>query len=327
VDSSTEPKDRWLEVAPEVSNPTPPVWTADIDIDATLAAVLVREQFPQFADASIATLGIGWDNAAYLFAERVVFRFPRRRIGAALIEREIALLPLLAPHLSLAIPVPRFVGRPTTSYPWPFAGSELISGRTACGVDLSDQSRMRLALPLARFLRALHAVEAAPLVERGLTGDTIGRLDPQRCVRATRERIPALAAAGIDDAGQWAEWLEQHPPLSMAENERRVVHGDLYARHIVLGADSQPVGVIDWGDLHLGDPALDLAVAYLMLPQQAHAEFRTAYGPIDERTWHAARYRAVYHAIIEINYGIHENDLQMRDIGLTALRLMRDELG
>ena len=62
-----------------------------------------------------------------------------------------------------------------------------------------------------------------------------------------------------------------------------------------------------------------------MLPVSAHAEFRAVYGPIDERTWHAARYRAVYHALIEINYGIQVNDLQMRDIGLAALRLMEEE--
>ena len=240
-----------------------PLWTADIEIDATLAMSLVRDQFPQFANSSVASLGTGWDNAAYLFGESAVFRFPRRRIGAALIGREIALLPLLAPHLSLAIPLPRFAGQPTASYPWPFAGSELIAGRTACAVDLSDQSRARLAVPLARFLRGLHAVEEAPLMERGLTGDTIGRLDPDRCVRATRERLPALVVAGVSDAPQWAGWLEKNPPVPAPANERCVVHGDLYARHIVLGADSMPVGIIDWGDVHLGDPALDLAVARL----------------------------------------------------------------
>ena len=86
---------------------------------------------------------------------------------------------------------------------------------------------------------------------------------------------------------------------------------------------SVPCGVIDWGDVHLGDPALDIAIAHLILPSSAHAAFRSCYGPIDEPTWNAARYRAIYHAILELDYGLRENDGGMRDSGETALRLIR----
>jgi hypothetical protein len=58
-----------------------------------------------------------------------------------------------------------------------------------------------------------------------------------------------------------------------------------------------------------------------MLPTNAHAVFRDAYGPIDQRTWRAARYRALYHALLEIDYGIRENDSGMRNCGMAALRL------
>jgi hypothetical protein len=60
-----------------------------------------------------------------------------------------------------------------------------------------------------------------------------------------------------------------------------------------------------------------------MLRTNAHAAFREAYGPIDERTWRAARYRALYHAILEIDYGIRENDTAMRGIGIAALYLAK----
>jgi len=51
--------------------------------------------------------------------------------------------------------------------------------------------------------------------------------------------------------------------------------------------------------------------------------FRAAYGPIDDRTWNAARYRAIYHAILELDYGVREDDTGMREIGSAALRLIR----
>jgi hypothetical protein len=57
-----------------------------------------------------------------------------------------------------------------------------------------------------------------------------------------------------------------------------------------------------------------------MLPQSAHGAFRDAYGPIDERTWHAARYRALDHAVLELDYGIRADDAGMRSIGSAALQ-------
>ena len=301
-----------------------PEWTADIDVDAPLATRLVRTQFPELASATVEPFGIGWDNAAFLIDGHVVFRFPRRRIVARLIEREAAILPHIAPRLPLAISAPQFIGKASGEYPWIFAGYERIDGATACSVVLSDESRTALAEPLARFLRALHDVEPAEFVARGLPPDEIGRLDHEKRFEITRKRVATLTVSGhIAGEDIFTAWLEAHPPLPLGDAKRRLVHGDLYARHILLNDWARPTGIIDWGDVHLGDPALDLAIAHLVLPSSAHAVFRAAYGPIDDRTWNAARYRAIYHAILELDYGVREDDAGMREIGSAALRLIR----
>jgi aminoglycoside phosphotransferase (APT) family kinase protein len=298
-------------------------WTADIDIDAALVANLVGAQFPELAGKSVAPFGVGWDNAAFLVDGRILFRFPRRRIATRLIAREVALLPHIESALPLPISAPHFAGKPSAEYPWTFAGYAMIRGTSACSVSLPEDRRAALARPLGEFLRALHAIDAAPLVELGLPPDEIGRLDPRKRIAATRERLPRLAAANaVARPEALLEWLEAHPPQPLDDGKRRIVHGDLYARHVLLDARGTPAGVIDWGDMHLGDPALDLAIAHLMLPAGAHAAFREAYGPIDERTWSAARFRAVYHAIVELDYGIRENDAGMRDAGARALQLL-----
>jgi len=300
-----------------------PVWTADIDLDAALAARLIGAQFPALATAVVEPFGIGWDNAAFLVDRRIVFRFPRRRVATKLIEREVAVLPRIAACLPLAISAPSFFGAAGAEYPWIFAGYELIEGATACSAVLSHESRSALAEPLAGFLRALHAIEPAPLVARGLPPDEIGRLDHARRLPLTRERLPALTAAGlVAEPDLFLGWLAMHPPAPLDDAGRRLVHGDLYARHVLLDARGRPRGIIDWGDLHLGDPALDIAIAHLLLPSSAHDVFRAAYGPIDERTWEAARYRAIYHAILELDYGLRENDAGMRESGANALRLI-----
>jgi aminoglycoside phosphotransferase (APT) family kinase protein len=84
-----------------------------------------------------------------------------------------------------------------------------------------------LAVPLARFLRALHDLDTEPLVTAGLPPDEIGRLDPEKRLRLVRERLPTLKAAGVDGRSA-AAWLAAHPPQAIDERERTVVHGDLY---------------------------------------------------------------------------------------------------
>lgn len=41
-----------------------------------------------------------------------------------------------------------------------------------------------------------------------------------------------------------------------------VCHGDLHVRHLLVDRDGSATGVIDWGDLCLADPAVDLSIAY-----------------------------------------------------------------
>ena len=301
-----------------------PQWVADLDIDAARATSLVRAHVAGLDVKSLEPFGNGWDNTAFLVNGAIVFRFPRRKEFAHLIEREAAVLPFIADALPLAISAPRYLGAPSADYPYVFAGYPLIAGRTACAQPLSDAQRSALAVPLARFLRALHGLETAPVAKLGIPEDELGRLDHAKLLPRSRARLATIREAGIEAGGDvFGDWLEAHPPRTVPREAIRLVHGDLYPRHVILNEQMLPAGVIDWGDVHLGDPALDLAIAHQLLPQTAHAAFREAYGVIAEPVWNAARWRAIYHAILEIEYGVSANDAAMRDMGLVSLRNMR----
>jgi aminoglycoside phosphotransferase (APT) family kinase protein len=259
-------------------------WVPEIDVDEGLARRLVAIQFPSFAQASIRRIGSGWDNAAYLVEEHLIFRFPQRSIAAPLMIKELANLPLLAPQMPIPIPLPVWAGRPREEYPWYFGGYEMLLGASASSRELSDDDRLRLASDLGLFLRALHDVDPQPLLEAGLPSDDIGKLDPKRL--------------GVGEA-----------PL---EGEERVVHGDLYALHLLLDPENRLCGVIDWGDLHYGLPAVDLAVAHLMVPPHFHDAFFAAYGEVDDRTWRFARYRARHHSAYVLEYAVARGDRDLQ---------------
>lgn len=300
-----------------MSNP----WDADHELALSAAARLIEQQFPGLAPARLELLGAGWDNAAYRVNDRYVFRFPRRQVAAGLIEREVRVLPLLAPHLPLPVPAPVFSGRPQAGYPYPFAGYGMLPGAPATQLAWSDEERARCAAPLGRFLASLHHIPVDAATRAWAPGDEIERANICKRARLLRERLDSVAAH-VDDIDLQAlrhtiDGLALTPPR---EEPPVWVHGDFYARHLLVDDRRQPCGVIDWGDVHLGDPALDLSIAFSFLPPDARGAFREAYGEIDAASWDRARFRALHYAVVLIEYGAGIGDAAIRAAGEYALR-------
>lgn len=67
------------------------------------------------------------------------------------------------------------------------------------------------------------------------------------------------------------------------------LHGDLHPANL-LTEDGTFCGVIDFGDMCAGDPACDLAVCWILLPDGAIDRFHNAYKPaLDAATLRRAR--------------------------------------
>jgi len=295
-------------------------WTAEIVVDRGLAGALVDEQFPELRGAAVEPLGVGWDNTAYLFGRAWVFRFPRRKTALALNEREVRVLPTVAPRVPLPVPVPTKIGRATDAFPWPFAGYPFLPGRTIAAANLDDAARAPLAEPLGRFVAALHAFPAGEAVALGAKPDDIGKLDVGRRGPLAIADLDGLLAAGAvarDVVARLRRALDVPP---RADFEPVFCHGDLYANHVLVDDAGRACGVIDWGDCHVGDAAVDLSIAHHLLPPTAHAAFRRAYGAIDDATLNLARFRAIVHATACLRYACSVGDATMRREATLTLR-------
>lgn len=277
-------------------------WAPEIRVDESLARRLIGEQFPEVEQRSFRLLGEGWDNTVYLVDERWVFRFPRKAMVIPGFRNEIAHLPTLAPLLPLRIPVPTLVGEPSDEFEWPFYGAPFLPGRELAEVDLDDEARAGLALPLAEFLRTLHGLE----LDADLPLDPVRRADMPFRVERTRDRLDRLERDGLWRAPGLVDEIlveaERIPPPEPVN----VCHGDLHLRHLLVGDDGHPSGVIDWVDLSRNDPAVDLALFWSSLPPDTRGLFVDAYGEVTEEQLLRARVLSLFLCGTLALFGRHE---------------------
>lgn len=259
--------------------------------DPALVRGLLRAQLsPELAhlvEAPLELLGQGWDNVMYKLGDAHVVRLPLRRIAAALAEHEIAWVatasePLRA--LGVAVPIPVFCGVPGTVFPWPWTVVPWIAGSDVSRLPVEERSG--LVQPLAAALVALHrrAPQDAPrnpyrgvaLAERS-TAVADRWPGVTRWVGAPRVRIlqdlwlRGLRAPGWPGPAFW-------------------VHGDIHPRNL-LQRDGRLAGIIDFGDVAAGDPAVDLAGAWLTFDAAGRRAFWDAarsLGAYDEAAWDRA---------------------------------------
>jgi aminoglycoside 2''-phosphotransferase len=211
-------------------------------------------------DGELVELGRGADSAAYLLDGEWVLRFPVTANARRTLLCELALLEDLAPTLPLPIPSFAYVGRRD--------GELLFAGYRAIGGEPLTYERLR-ALPaasqqdilasLAAFLTALHAYPVGAATRAGVTEQLTsgGYHAAQRDLpRQLAGLLSAAEVAHLD--ALFARYEREHQPSTVP---CALLHSDLKPAHVLYDtATGQLTGVLDWGDVSLGDPDFDLAV-------------------------------------------------------------------
>jgi aminoglycoside phosphotransferase (APT) family kinase protein len=248
-----------------------PEWDADVEIDEALVRALLGEQFSELGAHSVTLVGEGFDNSVWAVDEQWAFRFPRRAIAVPLVVREVSVLPRVASLLPAPVPVPTFVGTESELFPRPFFGHRLLTGVEPTDARLTDAQRAVLGVGVGQFLRALHASatrEAADR-ERALPVDPNRRAEMPFRVQMTRDRLGAIEGLQQATRRRVEQILAAAEKLAPSTTEV-LLHGDLHVRHVLVEQGTLS-GVIDWGDVCVGDPSIDLLFVWSVLPPDARA--------------------------------------------------------
>ncbi|MGG4267161.1 phosphotransferase [Peribacillus simplex] len=298
-------------------------WLAEYPVSLELAGKLIRLQFPEIELKEIKQLGEGFDNTVIQINGQFVFRFPRRPIAVTLIQVENQLLPSIAGTLPLDIPEPIFFGKPSTIYPYPFTGYKIVKGHLP--VEGSAANKIESAKRFAHFLKVLHSFPVDKARNLGVQPDGLRRLDVSFRKESLMENVSNLLKLEFfEQAHTVIDFVERLGDLDV-QHPSSLVHGDIHIRNVLLDDEGVLAGIIDWGDVHVGNPAIDFSFLYSYFPKEARQSFFEIYGEIEKETESLARFRAIYMLVTLLVYGIDRHDEELVAITSTGLKFAIEE--
>ncbi|MHA7901327.1 MAG: aminoglycoside phosphotransferase family protein [Henriciella sp.] len=266
-----------------------------MDFSEDLARTLVDAQFPDYAELPIrAVASGGTDNAIFRLGAHLSVRLPKREDAVGQIEKEQLWLPRLAP-LPLRIPTPVQLGAPSAAFPFPWSIYDWCPGVPLSQAQVTDWSR--LARHLAQFLLALRAKGTHGAPQAGAQNHFRG------VALAKRDALTQAALTGISDLYPAAEMQAiWHSALEAPKFRGGPVwlHGDLQGGNLLI-ENGLLAAVIDFGLCGVGDPAMDLVVAWSVLPDSVRQVFRQEIGA-DDAAWARGRGWALSVAAIALDY-------------------------
>ena len=280
-------------------------WRSDRPLDAERVARVVAAQFPDLAPARAEFLDEGWDSDAYAVNGTWVFRFPKRADIQASHDVERALLPHLGPRLPIQVPDPTKFGQPCEEFPYRFVGHRCIEGVPASRFPVDRVDQRTCAGQLGPFLSRLHSFPAEEAARLGVPAPPLAMR-----LAAPRERLRALwpqIVPGLDAdlARRGAAFLEE-PAVPLYAGPLRLCNTDLRDGHVLLAEDgSRIVGIIDWGDACLFDPAVDFAGIWGWLGESFVRRVLDGYeGEVDGGFLERARPRCAFVCLYCVWHGV-----------------------
>jgi aminoglycoside phosphotransferase (APT) family kinase protein len=265
--------------------------TDEIPIGTALVRALIDRAMPRYVDLPLRELASsGSTNALFRLGEDLLVRLPRQPGGSGAISKEAEWLPVVARSLPVGVPEVIGVFEPDCGYPERWSVVRWIDGEHPDVVDPEtpvDPRREDLAIRLADVVQALTRadVPTAAINDPELhwyRGEPLATMDAT--TRQNIERCRELGDFEFDlDAAErvWDEAVRL--PGASDRPTPRWYHGDLAAENLLV-RDGRLAAILDFGALSIGDPSVDLIVAWEVLDPPARETFRRQLR-VDDATW------------------------------------------
>lgn len=233
----------------------------------------IRDEFPEFHLQEARLVDSGLENIVVILDDAWVFRFPRSQERRLAFAHELQLLMMLRQRTDIALPDYRYIASGARFGGYPMLRGSPLSPERFRALDPTAQ---RLVLDqFVDFLSALHDLSFAEVLD-GARPRRTGAKNEFAHAYFERQRGPLAHKLGRNLVRRidrfYAAYAQPEP------HPERMIHGDIDDHHVLLDGRTGKLGIIDFGDAALGDPAADFAFLF-SLPHWAtqHALARYAF--------------------------------------------------
>ncbi|MGH8930636.1 MAG: macrolide 2'-phosphotransferase [Egibacteraceae bacterium] len=212
---------------------------------------------------------------------RWVLRIPRRPDVIDRSRIEGRALALVRGDLPVEVPDWRIHSEELIAYP-------LLPGTPGVTLDAQtgewrwnlDRSSPIFAGTLGRAVAALHAIDHQAAREAGLTV-----LTPEEVRAEIQANIDTVKSElGVADrlSNRWHAWLADD---SFWPEHSTLVHGDLHVGHVLVDTDARAIGILDWTEARVADPATDFMGHLYAFGDEGLDQLLAEYEKAGGRTW------------------------------------------
>jgi aminoglycoside phosphotransferase (APT) family kinase protein len=278
----------------------------ELAVDVALVRRLVARSLPRLSHLHLQPLASsGSTNAHFRLGDDLLVRLPRERGGSATIDKEARWLPLIAAGLTTPVPEVLAVGEPAFGYPERWSVTTWLDGAPPAVLrdTATSGSTETLALELARTIAELREVVVPPsaLEDPALSsyrGGPLTALDHD--FRTAVEACRQIRGLELDLDRALVVWEEALAAEREIDPQRTWYHGDLLAENLLI-RDGRLAAVLDFGVLAVGDPTVDLVVAWELLDPTGREVLRRAL-EVDDASWATSMGWALLIALITFPY-------------------------
>lgn len=269
---------------------------------------LIVRLFPQIGRVeTFEAIEGGWSCDTYEVNGRWIVQFPRNELAAQRLRSQIAVLPELAREVSARVPAPELLSQEPAA----------MGYRRIDGMPPADDEGM-WPERLGRFLYDLHLVPPEFVGLRARSPEAVRKDRTAEWARLRaigapllseeeRGRADDLIGCSLDDDRNW-----RFAPC--------LAHNDLGPAHVLVSPAGDLVGVIDWEEVGVTDPARDFAWWLHAWPAAGEQALAAYGGAPDDRF--RARARAVFVLMPwhEVAYGAGDGGDAFIASGLDGIR-------
>ncbi|MBN2795262.1 MAG: aminoglycoside phosphotransferase family protein [Clostridia bacterium] len=275
----------------------------------------IYKKYPEFLNQPYEVIDAGQNNMIIQFNHKVVMRCPRNELNHKELMKESHALSLLENHFTLKIPKVKYLNL-EGALDELFMGYDFIEGESLHQSMLDVLDLKKIGESLSKFLYTLHQNKLKEGLKNYLDVEEPYVYWKHMYDKIKRQLMPMMREEKKIEVQE--DFKAILAALGDKNFETTVIHGDFGLSNILIDKEhSKVTGIIDFGSIAIGDPAVDIAslIGPFGFSSAFIENYFVNYPDVENYLKRAVLYTKTF-ALQEALYGYENNDKRALDAGM-----------